>query len=480
MAQPGGERSYEDTVELDTGLKLALALSAGDFSAFRSVCVAARQHDLIQERWTLQPGLEMLRRFPALRATLARLFPQQPHRCVQLIVRLGLAARLGADVLAPLDELKPEPGAGRRELEYRSWYNALDSRCSLASSWHELLELAPELVATAAAYQYAQWLIGASRDLPSGVRRALEQPRKLARELAYLERALTSHPQRNDLTIRAANLRGRLANQERLAHDVRAEASERLQQANAEAQLAAAEAQVLACFRARLASVAGALPAGLRFDDDLLNATLLTTDITQNRRLLLRLLRAHLAGESAWREQHAANVAFLSKLSAQGADTLAWLGEHPRTYRCAGVAGGRVRLYLERDPLRILQMGNYMQTCLSVGGGNAFSAVANACELNKRVVYATDSAGHVVARKLVAISAEGGLVGFHTYTTLAEEASGRLRAIFQRYLRDFAARCCLALADDGAVPALFAEAWYDDGCVAWNDDQPRGGRSASS
>jgi hypothetical protein len=123
-------------------------------------------------------------------------------------------------------------------------------------------------------------------------------------------------------------------------------------------------------------------------------------------------------------------------------------------------------------------MGNYMQTCLSVGGGNAFAAVANACELNKRVVYATDGAGHVVARKLVAINAEGRLVGFHTYTTLGEAESSQLRAIFPRYLRDFAARCGLGMADDGVVPTLFAEAWYDDGCVAWDADQPQAGQSA--
>jgi hypothetical protein len=476
-AEATAKRSYQDIGAIDTGLRLALALSAGDFSAFQSVFAAARKHDLSQDRWTLRPGLDMLRRWPALRTTIARLFPQQPRRCVELIVRLGSTAQLGADVLAPLDELKPEPSAEQPELAYDGWYWALGSRCSLVSGWHDLLELAPELVSPAAAYQYAQWLLGRRQDVPAGVRRALEQPRKLAGELAYLERTLINHPERADLAIRAASLRGRLANQEQLAHNVRAEASERLLQATAEAQLAAAEAQVLACFRARLGSVVGTPPDGLELGEDLLNATLLTSDVSQNRRLLLRLLRAHLAGESSWREQHPANAAFLSKLLAQGVDTAAWLEEHARTYRCDGFVGGRVRLHLERNPLRILQMGNYMQTCLSVGGGNAFSAVANACELNKRVVYATDGAGHVVARKLVAINAEGRLVGFHTYTTLGEAESSQLRAIFPRYLRDFAAHCGLGMADDGVVPTLFAEAWYDDGCVAWDADQPQAGQS---
>ena len=53
---------------------------------------------------------------------------------------------------------------------------------------------------------------------------------------------------------------------------------------------------------------------------------------------------------------------------------------------------------LERDPLSILQLGNYFDTCLSFGAFNAFSTVANACELNKRVVYAVDDRGFVLVR----------------------------------------------------------------------------------
>jgi hypothetical protein len=203
-----------------------------------------------------------------------------------------------------------------------------------------------------------------------------------------------------------------------------------------------------------------------------MNATLLTVDITENRRLLLKLLRAHLAGDRHWREQHPANAAFLQARAAEGLDVSAWLASHPRRYPCPGAAGGRVHLRLEGDPLRILQMGNYFDTCLSFGGCNSFSTVANACELNKRVVYATDGAGHVVGRKLIAINAEGALVGFQTYTSLPEDSSNQaLRAVFRHYLHGFAERCRLALADSGRVPTLFAQDWYDDGTVAWDDEE---------
>lgn len=131
----------------------------------------------------------------------------------------------------------------------------------------------------------------------------------------------------------------------------------------------------------------------------------------------------------------------------------------PRVYPCPGVAGGRLRLRLERDPLRILQMGNFFDTCLSFGGINSFSTIANACELNKRVIYATDSTGRVVGRKLIGLNQEGKLVGFYTYSSLTNEPIREvLRAIFVRYAADFAARCRLELADEGVVPRLFAEA----------------------
>jgi hypothetical protein len=103
---------------------------------------------------------------------------------------------------------------------------------------------------------------------------------------------------------------------------------------------------------------------------------------------------------------------------------------------------------------------------------NAFSTVANAVELNKRVVYAADGAGRIVGRKLIAINTLGALVGFRTYTALADaDANAALRAIFRRYLIDFADRCGLAWADGGEVATLFVEAWYDDGIWPWDDDE---------
>ena len=255
-----------------------------------------------------------------------------------------------------------------------------------------------------------------------------------------------------------------------MALEARQEAAERLDRLAAETQLAAAEQQAVACYRMRLAQVVGRSLDELTLDDDLVNATLLTVDIKQNRRLLLKLVRAHLAGDRHWRERLPANANFLSQLAGRGVDPPNWLKTHPRGYRCTGVPGGRVRLRLEQDPLHILQMGNYFDTCLSFGGINAFSTVANARDLNKRVVYATDGAGRVVGQKLLALNDRLELVGFHTYTSLTDNtANDALRAIFLRYCTEFARRCGLRMADRGLVPTLVTRDWYDDGVVPWGE-----------
>ncbi|HEX9987751.1 MAG TPA: hypothetical protein VGE45_04635 [Chloroflexia bacterium] len=461
MADPQykDEQAQSEGLPIGSSVSLAVALAGGDLAIFQAVFRAARQHSFDRHHDLMEKGIAALGRYPALRVGMARLFPRQPHRCLQLLVRLGLITRLGASVLAPLSELE----AG--------WPDALGEGSPIPPGWQAVAEIAPELVPLVATYLRAQEMLGASPDLPPGVRRAIEQPGKWANELAHIEGMLESNPGRSDLAIRAGNLRARLGDP-RLMLGVREELAGRLGQITAEAQFAAAENQVLACYRARLASLAGPLPTDLVLSQDLLNATLLAADIDQNRRLLLRLVRAHIRGDHRWVEQHPANLMFLRTLEARGVSAEAWQSARPRAFACEGVAGGRLRLRLERDPLHVLQMGNYFDTCLSFGGVNAFSTVANASEINKRVIYARDGTGRVVGRKLIAINSDGKLVGFNTYTMHTGEVGRNLRSVFRRYATDFAGECGLEMSDENStVPKLFAEAWYDDGIVAWNADE---------
>jgi hypothetical protein len=257
--------------------------------------------------------------------------------------------------------------------------------------------------------------------------------------------------------------------------------TERLALAANEARVAAAEHQVAACFRARLEQLAGPLPDDLVMDDDWFNAALLSTGIEHNRKLLARLLRGWLEGDRRWPERHPENVRFLETLAAGKVNVPHWLGTQPRRYRCAEAQGGWLHLRLERDPLRILHMGNYFDTCLASDGCNSFSTVTNACELNKRVLYASDASGRVVGRKLIALNEDGDLVGFRTYTALSDTAGNRaLTAIVRDYVGRFAERCGLKLAEKGPVPRLFAEAWYDDGIMSWEEPAECGARKSSA
>jgi hypothetical protein len=440
------------------GLRLGVIL-ADDMQQFTTLFRAALRHRFQQSQAELLTGVNLLKRFPGLHPPLRRLFPQQPQRCADLLARLGLASRLGVRALAPLRDLESDPAA-------------FLAQHALPADWQLLLDEAPELLLQAGTYLEARHLSGAPPDLPGGVRKALAHPRKLRRETQHLEQLVARQPERNDLATRLDSLRERLADEPHLREQAYQEARARLHQVTAEAQLVAAEAQLLVCFRERLEEVIGRrVPADLALDDNLLNALLLSIDIRANRRLLRELLRAHVRGEHTWRERHPANATFLDRLAAQGVDVSIWLSDFPQSYRCPSATGGRVRLALERDPLHVLQMGNYFNTCLSTGGYNAFSTVANACDLNKRVLYARDTTGRVVGRTLIAITEAGELVRFHGYSALSDQPGNEyLRTIMRQYVVQFAAQCGLRLGEEGTVPLLCAQDWYDDGTVSWTED----------
>jgi hypothetical protein len=156
---------------------------------------------------------------------------------------------------------------------------------------------------------------------------------------------------------------------------------------------------------------------------------------------------------------------------------------------------------VETDPLHVLQMGNYFGTCLSEGDFNAFATIANAVELNKRVVYVYDARRAVVGRKLVVMTRRGQLLGFRTYGALpGRDAAGadgngaRLKVFLDEFCRGLARRCGATLhpypdcpqpqiEEDFKSLALFAK-WYNDGPEAFGpltaEAVRTGGRRARS
>lgn len=467
MVTDSQKSAHFQSYQLSAAVTLAYHLSGGNFAAFQTCFKVAIQQELNDKLELVEAGLAALAPFPRLKAALALVFPQEFKRCGRLLILLGLATRLGQAVLAPLAALDTLEQANPVKIENFSTLGYFLDEGAMASfeRWTELL---PALLV----YLQARQLCQLDLQLPAGVRQSLEFPARLAKEAAHLEQRVITAP-RPELLTRLNNLRARLAGSASLREEVHKEVSKKLELAAAQAHLAAAEQQLTACYHARLKSLVGKLSSDVKMNDDLLNAALLTSDIDRNRRLLLRLLRAYLVeGQTGWPDHLKPNQIFLKELGEHGVKVEGWLETRPRHYSSSKISGGIVHLKLERDPLHILQMGNYFDTCLSFGNANAFSTVANACELNKRIIYATDGAGRVIGRKLIGINAEWQLVGYRTYTSLQNtEANQALNQIFRRYCVDFAAGCGLVLGEKGPVPKLLAEAWYDDGTVSWEVGQ---------
>lgn len=170
-----------------------------------------------------------------------------------------------------------------------------------------------------------------------------------------------------------------------------------------------------------------------------------------------RLLAAR-TGPPPWLPHDApANRRFVTRLRRRGLDLGPWLGSLGPLVRT--VHGRRTEYELEDDPLVIMRMGTPFRTCLSPGGMNFFSAVVNALDVNKRVVFARQE-GRIVGRCLLALTGEGRVLRFHGY---AHED----RARHDRTFTDIARRLGEAIgggtADDGAVAPLLWNDWYDDG-----------------
>jgi hypothetical protein len=123
---------------------------------------------------------------------------------------------------------------------------------------------------------------------------------------------------------------------------------------------------------------------------------------------------------------------------------------------------GRITLMVETDPFEVLFMGEYgFASCLSLRGSNAWSAVSNAIDIDKAIVWAKEPGGNVVGRRLLALTPAGILV-YRTYTNRHGLA---LDQIFDDFVQAYAAHCGAAIAHGGHAGPLLSDRWYDDGAV---------------
>jgi hypothetical protein len=151
--------------------------------------------------------------------------------------------------------------------------------------------------------------------------------------------------------------------------------------------------------------------------------------VEENRRGLRKFLRAYWSGNKDYLPNHPATRAWYRKHAALKRDV--WENGIPFS-----VEAGRVAITVERDPLEILKLGTYVGSCLSVGGSFSYSvSVAALLDVNKKVLYARDRNGNVIARQLVAISDDHQLVCFYVYPASSTAA---VKAMFREYDQAFA------------------------------------------
>lgn len=123
---------------------------------------------------------------------------------------------------------------------------------------------------------------------------------------------------------------------------------------------------------------------------------------------------------------------------------------------------GRIVLAVETDPFEILFMGEYgFASCLSLRGSNAWSAVSNAVDVDKVIIWAKEPGGNVVGRRLLALTPDGVL----TFRTYVNRHGLALDRIFEQFVEDYAAHCGTKVTHAGRSGPLLSDRWYDDGSI---------------
>jgi hypothetical protein len=449
-----------------TDSRLAMALACGDPRRVPPLLQAIDSRAVMMQRQFPEnpiDGWEFLGRFPGAQMRLAGIARRGELilRVIHLLERIALTTRLPsrreyATSLARWDA-PPVPG----DL-------VLPRGCP------------PGLAGDLALLAAYRMLAGQAKPYGPDIQRLIDRPRAVPREIEALEARHAAGDLSASAASRLAKLRGYRESPATLDVMVIGSLAGQVPKQVDLAALLVLEQMVDEVLQAHWRPVLDQVPprteARARDWD---NALRLYYRIETNRPQLRQLLREVAGGEGFLDLLgFGANRDFARRLAAAGVDVDAWLAPFEQTYT---VHGDRWRAYVATDPLEVLQMGNLFGTCLSVDQFNAFSTVANAVEINKRVLYVRNSQGHVIGRKLIAMSRAGRVFGFHTYDSSESQHGERGYSPWIKIRLD---QCCLALAEragarlaqpeDQMLPgdeveslAVFTN-WYDDGAEAWD------------
>ncbi|MEM9645847.1 MAG: hypothetical protein AAF989_12725, partial [Planctomycetota bacterium] len=157
--------------------------------------------------------------------------------------------------------------------------------------------------------------------------------------------------------------------------------------------------------------------------------------------------------------QHKENKRFLERMADRDIDLEPWLSPGFR-HRITNQQQPHYEIAFGRKPFDYLLMGMHFQTCLSPDSFNFFSAVANAVDINKQVLYGKTSDGKIMGRCLVALTDEGEINVFNRYSHDSQWGFADAALCF---IKELAERMGTSITDGGSVSPLVSDEWYDDG-----------------
>ena len=128
-----------------------------------------------------------------------------------------------------------------------------------------------------------------------------------------------------------------------------------------------------------------------KLEDETRHAVQFLGYVDGNRRALRNFLMAYLGGSRNYLHDHPRNRAWLAAHSRIREDV--WT--KGIRLDCELPDGDRGELAIEQNPLEVLRLGTYAGSCLGLGGICAYSAVAVALDVNKKVLYCRNSSGAV-------------------------------------------------------------------------------------
>lgn len=309
-------------------------------------------------------------------------------------------------------------------------------------------------------------LAGERDPLPESWRRELTRPVRAASELAWLRTQAESGSA-------SPHMRSRIQN---LSLQTRLESidQDKLLRKSQRAFLAAASESLRECIRresiAAWEKVVGFVPEEVSEMFPLKFGQWVRLMNERQRSMLREILDEWQKHGDDYRRHLADNQRWLNKPSCPSLGLDEWLRPEPAWIEVS--PGRRIRVEVSQKPMQTFLMGQHFGSCLSLHDCNRMSALTNAYDANKQVLYIYKEDGSLLGRQLVTISAKGTMLGYHCYLKVSS-SDEKQRELLTTLVRDhcgrWAKRCGVGLGEEGEPETIAGHFWYDDGEIDWPD-----------